>query len=868
MLINKKLILILTIAASLQACSPEMSSGEQALLHVASPEWQDQIIYFLMIDRFNDGDLSNSDQGVGVYERGAKDKYNGGDLQGVIDKLDYIQDLGATAVWTTPQVANQWWDPIAQYWGYHGYWARDFKSVDEHYGTLEDYQDLSKSLHARDMYLIQDIVVNHTGNFFYYDGEYDASNVANNFNLNTDSIPTTAPTQDLLRLNDVNNAEHKQLNTYNWTPAIKDVSVFEQETTYQTAGLDDMNTKNPLVRYLLKDSFGYWIKEAGVDAFRIDTAKYVEKEFYEDFLHGDSGIVSTAASTGRMDFFTFGEIYETSPTKSTAAEQKISHYLGSEGTPRMAAPIGFPLYFDIQNVFAGGRPTSYLSFRLKAAMNWYKNPHLAVNFIDNHDVERFLANGTLAGFKQAYAFLMSVPGIPAIYQGDEQEHILKRQAMFAKGFGSENDQFNTQSNMYGYIQRLAKMRLANKVFSRGSIDILQDNELGPGILAYKRQYQGQEAYIVFNSGEQSALLSSLHTSFWGGNEIDFILAEGVTQALPVAADGTLTMIMPARSTLIFSGKSKTNATPEDKAQQITVDPIPEEFNDMASATVSGTVSSPNVQLLRVIDGKLAQAKALVSDAEGKWSTELPVEGLGRYQHSVEIYWPENNLVSENHSYSTNSTEVSFSASKVDIIGDDKGIDSGLVKPGYLQKECYLDIESVEAKAGGGNMQLTVKMCDISTSWAPPNGFDHLALTIHMDIKGLEGKQNLPLLSADMPHNRDWNFAHSAFGWENYIFSTEQSSAKQEGIILNYTPEITVDVERKELRIVYRGERLGVDSWQDSALYITTWDKDEDGNYRHINIKPSKWHFSSNKQSSARIADDVFIELKANAISPQ
>jgi glycosidase len=98
--------------------------------------------------------------------------------------LDYIQGLGATSVRTTPQVANQWWDPVAQYWGYHGYWARDFKSVDEHYGNLDDYQNLSRNLHARDMYLIQDIVVNHTGIFFYYDGPYDAKDVSKNFKLN------------------------------------------------------------------------------------------------------------------------------------------------------------------------------------------------------------------------------------------------------------------------------------------------------------------------------------------------------------------------------------------------------------------------------------------------------------------------------------------------------------------------------------------------------------------------------------------------------------------------------------------------------------------------------------------------------------
>ena len=127
--------LALAVSLGLTSCSKveqtpsqttKKTAEQQLNLHVASPEWQDQIIYFLMIDRFEDGDPANNDQGAGVYGRGQRSLYNGGDLAGVIKRLDYIQNLGATAIWTTPHVANQWWDPIVQYWGYHGYWARDF----------------------------------------------------------------------------------------------------------------------------------------------------------------------------------------------------------------------------------------------------------------------------------------------------------------------------------------------------------------------------------------------------------------------------------------------------------------------------------------------------------------------------------------------------------------------------------------------------------------------------------------------------------------------------------------------------------------------------------------------------------------------
>ena len=115
--------------------------------HVASPDWRDQIIYFLMIDRFNDGDASNNNQGAGEYDPSSEKKFSGGDLVGVQQKLDYIAGLGATAVWTTPPVANQWWDPAQNYGGYHGYWARDLQKVDEHFGDLASYQALATGLH-------------------------------------------------------------------------------------------------------------------------------------------------------------------------------------------------------------------------------------------------------------------------------------------------------------------------------------------------------------------------------------------------------------------------------------------------------------------------------------------------------------------------------------------------------------------------------------------------------------------------------------------------------------------------------------------------------------------------------------------------
>src|SRR3954462_8567 len=115
------------------------SNTSDLKLHVASPAWEEQVVYFVMTDRFANGDPSNDDQKKGEYDPADINKYSGGDLQGIIDQLDYIQGLGATARWITPPGANMWWAPLQQSGGYHGYWARNLKKVDEHLGTLETY---------------------------------------------------------------------------------------------------------------------------------------------------------------------------------------------------------------------------------------------------------------------------------------------------------------------------------------------------------------------------------------------------------------------------------------------------------------------------------------------------------------------------------------------------------------------------------------------------------------------------------------------------------------------------------------------------------------------------------------------------------
>lgn len=318
---NKIKILPLAIALALSGCGSDETTPIDTGSHVASPDWQDQIIYFLMIDRFNDGDSALNDQGQNEFDPTSDKKFSGGDLVGVSDKLSYIEDLGATSIWITPPVANQWWDAEQNYGGYHGYWARDFQKVDEHFGDMESYQALAREVHARNMFLIQDIVTNHVGNFFTYDDpySYDPSLPCQGFRLIKNALPAG---QELPYPLNMKECKTDGTGSYHWTPTITDHNDPVQEKTWQLSDLDDLNTSDPEVRAYLKESYRKWIREVGVDGFRIDTVKFVEHDFWNDFLHADDGVMTQAVDTGRDNFLTFGEVFETSTLTTPKAKRR------------------------------------------------------------------------------------------------------------------------------------------------------------------------------------------------------------------------------------------------------------------------------------------------------------------------------------------------------------------------------------------------------------------------------------------------------------------------------------------------------------------------------------------------------------------
>jgi glycosidase len=186
-------------------------------------------------------------------------------------------------------------------------------------------------------------------------------------------------------------------------------------------------------------------------------------------------------------------------------------------------------------------------------MQVFKRPYLMPTFLDNHDVGRFLATGTMAGLQQGLVLIMTLPGIPVIYYGTEQGFTEARGSMFAAGFRSGGtDHFNTAAPLYGFIAQLAALRTQNKVFTHGAPTILQQNMSTPGILAYKMSYTGSTAIMVINTSDTVTMSANFATGLAPATVLKNKFAVGAAGSdLVVTADGSVTLPLLPRSAYIW-----------------------------------------------------------------------------------------------------------------------------------------------------------------------------------------------------------------------------------------------------------------------------------------------------------------------------
>jgi alpha-amylase len=342
------------IAAVLMLCSLNVSIVYGDFDGKTTITEQD-IIYFIMTDRFENGDKGND------YNANPKDirDYNGGDIQGIINKLDYIKDLGATAIWITPVTDNS-------SGGYHGYWAIDFYKVDEHLGDMNKLKELIQKAHDKDIKIILDLVVNHTSVVHPW--------------VNDD----------------------KYADWYHHNPSISNWKDQEEIENGKLAGLPDLAQENPAVKKYLIDMAKWWIKETDIDGFRLDTLRHVPKDFWREF--------TSEIKKEYPNFYMLGEAWD-------GSHSYVSEYQKNG----LSGMIDFPMYFAIKDVFVSAKKTDIMKSAIENS-SIYENRGLYGTFIDNHDVSRFVnlaGSGKEQKLKQALMFQMTYTGIPIVYYGTE-----------------------------------------------------------------------------------------------------------------------------------------------------------------------------------------------------------------------------------------------------------------------------------------------------------------------------------------------------------------------------------------------------------------------------------------------------------------
>lgn len=504
--------------------------------HNGSDDWRDEIIYFLMTDRFSDGDISNNQP---FYNKANINYYHGGDLRGIINQIGYLRSLGVTAVWITPVVENVWRDPhYTEYTGYHGYWAYDFTKLDPHLGPNNDYyQQFIDIMHDNGILVIQDIVANHMGPLtFYEEGwtpPYKNSGYTRKFVDNYNSGHT-----ELLK------APFDKLEAFHNFGLINNYDDAIQCTKGDLYDLPDLNTEAEEVREALTDAYKNWAS-LGVDGFRIDTAKHVEMDFWEYFCP------KIRAAVGDKNFLQFGEAW-------LGSHSELANYVGSS---RFDSVLNYDLYFVMRTVFGNIKDayhtnaTKELTEELKRRDSYSPASagDLLVNFIDNHDNNRFLtdANGSLDRLWLALTYLMTTKGIPCLYYNTENNI----QGDTNTGRKDMPDFAVTNKRTFTLIRVLAKIRKENVALRRGEIEVLKDSD-SPGIFAFVR-FNGdtnENVFVCFNTSGQ-AISETIDVSSYAstGATLTNILYQEFGQNELVTVDDScrVTVDIPAYSMKIY-----------------------------------------------------------------------------------------------------------------------------------------------------------------------------------------------------------------------------------------------------------------------------------------------------------------------------
>lgn len=442
------------------------------------------VIYLLMPDRFANGDTSN-DNLPGMTEqlnRSDPGGRHGGDLKGIINNLDYLNNLGVTGIWLNPFLENN-----QQHSSYHGYSTTDFYRADPRYGSNDEFRELVNEAHKRGLKVVMDMIFNHIGSFHWWMKDL--------------------PSKDWIHQFDTFTRTNYRASTY-MDPYASESDKMLMEKGWFDVTMPDLNQSNPLVEtYLIQTSL-WWIAFSDLDGIRMDTYPYPQPDM----------MARWARRVGEEfpGFFIVGEVWYDDPSQISywALDKKNSNGYRSN----LPSVTDFPVCFAAHRAFEGkSNPTDGLSkiYNVLSQDFLYPEPFRNVIFLDNHDMTRIYTQTgkNLDAYKMALSFIMTTRGIPQLYYGTE----IVMEGDKSKGDGWLREDFpggwpgDTRSAITGsgltsnekealdFTRHILNWRKTKDVIHTGRLKHYIPND---GVYVYFRYNEKESVMVIINSNEK------------------------------------------------------------------------------------------------------------------------------------------------------------------------------------------------------------------------------------------------------------------------------------------------------------------------------------------------------------------------------
>ncbi len=440
------------------------------------------VVYLLMPDRFANGNPENdsTEEMLEKANRTIQGGRHGGDIQGIIDHLDYLQELGITAIWSTPMLVDN--EPV---YSYHTYACGNYYRIDPRYGSNDDYRQLADECHKRGIKLIMDMVPNHCGTAHWWMKDLPMQSWIHQFPEFTRSNFRMAAWHDPYA-----SAIDKKLNQEGW---------------FDTS-MPDLNQENPLLLTYLKQNAIWWVEFAGLDGVRVDTYPYNNKWKAAEWIK--------AIRDEYPNMNIVGECWQHRPSEIAYWQSGAKNPDGFDSF--LPAVMDFTLHDQVGLAFnedEQGWDKGVARFYLNFVTDYlYNDPYNLFVFLENHDTQRFstAVNFDLAKYKLGHTFLLTTRGIPQLYyggeimmEGDKNKGDGDIRRDFPGGWVSdERDAFTTsgrtdqENEVFNHIKKLLNWRKANPVIHTGKMThyIPEDN-----VYVYFRYNEDKKIMIILNN---------------------------------------------------------------------------------------------------------------------------------------------------------------------------------------------------------------------------------------------------------------------------------------------------------------------------------------------------------------------------------